>query len=354
MKDIQYLAKLITQLADSPIDSPCDVYEEIIKIGGHWYTIGRPEGKHYIDALNLDNNGYLLKKSIKAYIAQRQNYLKNTKEKLLNLDYKFYLDDRYSFFMVLVQHCGDSATFVLPEIRDMLHNEDIEIKDSGLFMLKEAGLEAIQLLPDMFDIMQKRGLDGVPYKIGEILARLSRLFPEVLERLKLNLSSDRENLLQATLYTCYLMDRQADFFYEDLMRIAKSKTDELKSLAILALGSTGNKNEDLGEFLLKNTTSSEWYIRGNAITSLGKLQLFPERAIPIIINALDDDEGYDWTVRESALKALMNYADFAAKYKTSLVPILKSLRKRIKDEQENGWIATIQDINTILNMLKKL
>jgi hypothetical protein len=166
MTDIQYLAKLITQLADSPIDSPCDVYEEIIKIGGHWYTIGRPEGKHYIDALNLDNNGYLLKKSIKAYIAQRQNYLKNTKEKLLNLDYKFYLDDRYSFF--------------------------------------------------------------------------------------------------------------------------------------------------------------------------------------------DDDEGYDWTVRESALKALMNYADFAAKYKTSLVPILKSLRKRIKDEQENGWIATIQDINTILNMLKKL
>ena len=108
----------------------------------------------------------------------------------------------------------------------------------------------------------------------------------------------------------------------------------------------------LGSILIENTNSPEWYIRGNAITSLGRLKLLPEKAVPIIINALDDNEGHDWTVRGSAIEALGYYADSSIIDKQSIISALETFRKKLKDEQDDDWIFQIQEVNKILKKLK--
>ena len=90
----------------------------------------------------------------------------------------------------------------------------------------------------------------------------------------------------------------------------------------------------------------------NAIISLGKLQLLPEKVLPIIVNALDDNEGHDWTVRECAIQALGDYANSSVIDKASMLSVLTTLRKKLKDEQEDGWISQIKEVNTILQAIK--
>lgn len=244
------------------------IYPKIAAIAGDWYVIGQPEGNHYIDALNLDTDGMLLKKVIVAYVTLRQNFLQHLKT-----------DKNHAFSI-----------------------------DDGYFVLK--GLQS-------------------------------------------NLYSDVENLLQASIFTCSLMEDQANFFYEDFKRISMSTTGETKSLAILAIGSTSNKSEELVDFLLENTMSSEWYIRGNSIRTLGRLRLSPEKAIPVVVSALQDNQGHDWTVRECAIQALMDYADINLIDNASVVLILKSLRKKLKQEQMQGWVDQIKVLNALLHKISK-
>jgi hypothetical protein len=219
--------------------------------------------------------------------------------------------------------------------------------------LKGMGVKAIEALPEIFSLMQKRGINKHPYTMGEILVQLSNIFPEIITALKLHLSSDTTNLLHATLFTCSLLDeKSALLLYEPLIDIAKSRTEETKSLAILALGSTGKKDEDLGEILLENATASEWYIRGNAINSMGKLHVSPDKAVPIIINALEDNEGHDWTVQECAIAALSNYGSLVGSYAADAITKLKSIRKKLKDEEQEGWICQIIEVNRALKKMR--
>jgi hypothetical protein len=354
MVDLKYLADLIDQLAEISHDQKTTnetVWTEISEIAGEWYLISQSEGRHYIDALHLDTNGTLLKKVIRAYVTLRQNFLQSLKKKTKN--YEFSIDDGYFILMLLVENCGEMALLVLPEIKMMLQSDDGGIESSGCLALKGVASQAIQLLPDIFSLMQKRGLNENPYKIGEILVQLSRSFPEVLEGLRSNLVSDIENLVQASIFTCSLMDDRANLFYEDFKWLAQSTSGETKSLAILAIGSTGNNSEELVDFLLENTASPEWYIRGNSIRTLGQLRLSPEKAIPVIVSALQDDEGHDWTVRDCAIQALLHYADTDSIDKDSIVPILKNLRKMLKEEQVYKWIDQTKEINTLLHKLSK-
>jgi len=235
----------------------------------------------------------------------------------------------------------------------MLMSDDTEIEWVACNALKGMGVKAIEALPEIFSLMQKRGINKHPYTMGEILVQLSNIFPEIITALKLHLSSDTTNLLHATLFTCSLLDeKSALLLYEPLIDIAKSRTEETKSLAILALGSTGKKDEDLGEILLENATASEWYIKGNAINSMGKLHVSPDKAVPIIINALEDNEGHDWTVQECAIAALSNYGSLVGTYAADAITKLKSIRKKLKDEQQEGWICQVIEVNRALKNIR--
>jgi len=60
--------------------------------------------------------------------------------------------------------------------------------------------------------------------------------------------------------------------------------------------------------------------------------------MPIIIDALNDTEGHDWTVRERAIRVIGNYDSFVVNYEASVIPTLKAIRKQFKEEQ--GWIES--------------
>ncbi|MDG3496910.1 MULTISPECIES: HEAT repeat domain-containing protein [Pseudanabaena] len=231
-------------------------------------------------------------------------------------------------------------------------SDDIEIEWVACNALKGMGVEAIEALPEIFSLMQKRGINRHPYTVGEILVQLSNIFPEIITVLKFHLFSDNTNLLHAILFTCSLMDEKSALLYKPLIDIAKSRIEETKSLAILALGSTGKKDEELCELLLENAIASEWYIRGNAINSMGKLQVSPEKAVPIIINALDDTEGHDWNVQECAIAALANYGSLVGSYAADAITKLKAIRKALKDEQPEDWICQIIEVNGALKKIR--
>jgi HEAT repeats len=350
MEKTKRIADLISKLAEvdpNQKEQSKLISDELIAIAGSHIYIGRSEGSFYIDAINIERNGELLKKVIDAYISARENYTE--KLKLQDFDFTNYITDRYFILSQLVLAADKYDVLPLPEIEFMLISNDIEIEDIASKVLKGIGIKSIKALPKMLELMQKRGLNCYPYTIGETLVQLANSYPEVMIALKSNLNSGIDNLVNATLYTCSLMDEKSIFFYEDLMNIAQSQDGETKSLAIMALGSTGKKDESLCEFLLECSTSSEWYIRGNAINSLGMLKLAPERCLSVIINALNDAEGYDWTVQESAIKALGNYGNQASE----AIPALKALRKRISDEGDSNWISEVKLINTALHKIRK-
>ena len=71
MVNIQHLANLIEKLAETSLNQRSTdkgISNIILTIAGHWCSIEKAEGRHYIDALNLDANGQLLKQVIRAYI----------------------------------------------------------------------------------------------------------------------------------------------------------------------------------------------------------------------------------------------------------------------------------------------
>ncbi|TYQ27093.1 HEAT repeat domain-containing protein [Pseudanabaena sp. UWO310] len=353
---IEHLATLINHLADTSINEKEKITaltEEINLIAGRWHTMGRSDSSLYISAIKLDGDGTLLKKVIKAYVSSRINYVQEIRVgKQVDFDFHNYINDRYFILSALIEHCGEFASLAIAEIKSMLISDDPEIEWVACNALKGMGVKAIEALPEIFSLMQKRGINKHPYTMGEILVQLSNIFPEIITALKLHLFSDNTNLLHATLFTCSLMDEKSASLYEPLIDIAKSRTENTKSLAILALGSTGKKDEDLCELLLENATAAEWYIRGNAINSMGKLQVSPEKAVPIIIKALDDTEGHDWNVQERAIAALVNYGSLVGNYAVDAIAKLKAIRKALKDEQQEGWICQITDVNDALKKIR--
>ena len=139
----------------------------------------------------------------------RRNFLQYVVENSGN--YEFSIDNGYLILMQLIQNCGNSSIFTLTEIREMLHSDDTEIESTGCFALRWTGEEAIHFLPDLFKLMEKRGLNEKPYKIGNLLVQLSQSHSKVLDAIKLNLSSTSENLLNSSLFTCSLMGKKSNF-----------------------------------------------------------------------------------------------------------------------------------------------
>jgi hypothetical protein len=155
MSQPQHLAELIEELAEvDPNDKQRSQFlsQQITAIAGSWYLIGRAEGSLYIDAIKFDNDGTLLKKVIKAYIDSRINYVQKIKKGDRTVCFTD-INDRYFILSQLIGKCGEFATLALTEIKEMLNNDDIEIEGVGCEALKGLGLNAIEALPEMFDLM---------------------------------------------------------------------------------------------------------------------------------------------------------------------------------------------------------
>jgi HEAT repeat protein len=193
--------------------------------------------------------------------------------------------------------------------------------------------------------MSKWGVNEYPFITGEILVSLCDDHPEILRRLTEAIRSDNEKLVQAAIETFCLLGKQSVVVYADLIDIASSRDDATKGFAIRALGETGSQDEALCDLLLGLTRHSEWFLRGYAIGAIGKLTLNPDRCLPVVIDALSDDEGSDWTVREAAVTALGQYGQAAR----AAIPKLTKLRTLLK---QKGDFQCIKELNEALGKIK--
>ena len=112
MVNIQHLANLIEKLAKTSLNQRSTdkgISNIILTIAGDWCSIGTSEGRHYIDALNLDTNGQLLKQVIRAYIDLRRNFLQYVVVENSG-NHEFSIDDGYFILSQLIQNCGNSST----------------------------------------------------------------------------------------------------------------------------------------------------------------------------------------------------------------------------------------------------
>jgi HEAT repeats len=284
----------------------------------------------------------LLKEKIQKYIKYRREYVQKIRDRQ-----SVGFTSEYMNLMGSVHDIGSDAYLVIEDIKAMLLDDDIEISWTARVLIQNMGESAASLIPEMFQVMEKWGVNEYPFKIGEILVSLSDNHPQVIDLLKKNINSKSDKLVQAVIHTFSLLGNRSEVVYEDLMKLAIKGSDETKGFAISTLGETGKQDDSLCNLLLDSAIHTEWYIRGYAIGSMGKLKLSPQKCLPIIINALTDDEGHDWTVRESAITALGEYGQNAM----VAVPYLQELRIKLKAEDDDSSYA-VRQLNQALGKIK--
>ena len=241
----------------------------------------------------------LLKDKIQKYVKARREYVQKIREgKSVN----FTKEDMN--LMASVHDIGSDAYLVIEEIKSMLLDENSEISWTARVLIQSMGESATSLIPEIFQVMEKWGVNEYPFILGETLVSLSDSHPQIIDLLKENINSKSDKLVQAVIHTFSLLGNRSEVVYEDLMRLAIKGSDDTKGFAIRALGETGKRNDSLCNLLLSSAIHTEWYIRGYAIGSMGKLKLNPQKCLPVIMKALTDDEGHDWTVSEFAITAL--------------------------------------------------
>ena len=283
----------------------------------------------------------LLKEKIQKYIKYRREYVQKNRDRQ-SVDFT----SEYMNLMGSVHDIGSDAYLVIEDIKAMLLDDDIEICWTARVLIQSMGESAASLIPEMFQVMEKWGVNEYPFKIGEILVSLSDNHSQVIDLLKKNINSKSDKLVQAVIHTFSLLGNRSEVVYEDLMRLASQGSDDTKGFAIRTLGETGKQDDSLCHLLLDSAIHTEWYIRGYAIGSMGKLKLNPQKCLPVIIKALTDSEGHDWTVSESAITALGDYGGNA----TVAIPYLQKLRIKLKAEDDSSY--AVRQLNQTLGKIK--
>ena len=283
----------------------------------------------------------LLKDKIQKYVKARREYVQKIREgKPVN----FTREDMN--LMARVHDIGSDAYLVIEEIKSMLLDDDSEISWTARVLIQSMGESATSLIPEIFQVMEKWGINEYPFILGETLVSLSDSHPQIIDLLKENINSKSDKLVQAVIHTFSLLGNRSEVVYEDLMRLAIKGSDDTKGFAIRALGETGKRNDSLCNLLLSSAIHTEWYIRGYAIGSMGKLKLNPQKCLPVIMKALTDDEGHDWTVSEFAITALGDYGREAM----IAIPHLQELRIKLKTEDDSSY--NVRQINQALGKIK--
>jgi HEAT repeats len=290
-----------------------------------------------------EDRAKVLKETIRKYIQDRRDFM----DKLRNRNNDLVMPTLESIQLTIsLCDIGEVGHLAIEEIKEMLLDDDNHLSHVARLALKSMGQSAAPAIPELFEIMSKWGVNEYPYQTGEILITLIENHPEILTFLIEQINSDCEKLVQAIIHTFCLLGDRAGIVYPDLIRIATNASDDTKGFAIRALGETGKQDDILCDLLLEYTQHSEWYIRGYAIGSIGKLKLYPSRYLPVIVDALYDDEGHDWTVREAAMIALGNYGKDAA----VVIPQLKEFRRLLKTEEDSD--ESVRKLNQTLGKIK--
>ncbi|MCU0535996.1 MAG: HEAT repeat domain-containing protein [Hydrococcus sp. Prado102] len=271
------------------------------------------------EAIKIDRQAILLKELIDFYKIIRDRELERIRNR------SFLKANKYQsislFFIRILEGLGEYAAKASDRYADLLQDNDMTLSLIASEAFSKMGSLAKDSLPIIYEVMSKKGVYQFPYRLGQTIVNISQDYPEVINETIEKLDSSSEKLLQGIAYTISLLGYQAKSAKDKLVNIANTYSENTRSLAIMALGYLGETDEIVANLLIDATQDSEWYIRGNAIRSLGKLKIKPEISIPLIVRALHDEEGDDWTVQESAIEALRDFGTIAKNSLGALVEL---------------------------------
>lgn len=258
-----------------------------------------------------------------AYQRSRRHYLKQVTEQMLT-----FAQADFDFHMVLyslAENLEGDLQPVRPALEKMLLNRDTEIVGVASHLFARMGAKSWPSWPTIRKAFALHGMWEMPFQLGRAVAAAVREEPNRLESLRAALLDGMDKEQQALCQVIVELGTVAAQLAVALFNIADSKTatPETANCAIMALGYLGVTNPEICTLIQNAIDSEHWFIRANAIGSAGLLRLDPETFVPLIVQHLNDDFGYDgWSAATAAVRALGQYGPAALSSSDALDKLL--------------------------------
>jgi HEAT repeat protein len=196
----------------------------------------------------------------------------------------------------------------------------------------------------------RAGADERPYRKGRALSAIAGDDPQVVRTLAERLTDPRPTAREGACAALAEFGPKAAAAVPALVTATRHAEPGTRSHAAIALAAVAAGRADVVDVLLPLTRDPEWFVRGNAIGSLGRLGLRLPEVVPAFVAALDDVGGDgDWTVREQALDALARAGADAAPAMPKLLAQLGG-----KDDGPGGDSADVEPDVDLVRALGKL
>ncbi len=186
----------------------------------------------------------------------------------------------------------------------------------------------------IFNQMEKIGItEYISYSAGNTLLGILRNDPALFNLVFSEYQKRNKKFKEAILWTFNLAQEDLPADAENLiLETSGSSEERLESTAVIALCKLKHKAREAVEILTQKLDSKKWFIRGNAVRSLGLLQVSDERIIKKIEALIYDEEGDDWSVEEAAIIALGDVGPPALPSVSALLKLLSKYHCDMKQE----------------------
>ncbi|MBL8824445.1 MAG: HEAT repeat domain-containing protein [Planctomycetia bacterium] len=264
---------------------------------------------------------------LEAYQRSRHHYLKQLSEQLPQLSFD---NDEFEYHLLvysLAEHLEGDLEPIRPIMEKMLLEKDTEIMGVATKLFERMGVNCWASWPVIRKAFACQGMWESPFHLGNAVAATVREKPDRLEAIRTALQAGKEKEQQALCHVLVELGPLANPLTDDVIRITltPSASPDTISCAIMALGYLGEKNAEISAILRHAIGSEHWFVRANAIASAGQLRLEPEMFVPLIIQRLQDDFGYDgWSASNAAVKALGQYGPDARIAREPLIVLQNS------------------------------
>jgi hypothetical protein len=218
---------------------------------------------------------------------------------------------------------GYAGPNMLPEILAVLVHPETAGSNPVVWALCEAlarmgaaGAEATAPL------LQRLLRDGITEYPSRVVGALEAVAPDrdaIVASLMAVLADEEEqaHTVVAALYA--LPAFQAVQAVPRILELTRSQDAEVRSHAALALGQLGG-GEQSERCLLALTEDPEWFVRGNAIDSLGQLDCGQPEVLAAALHILEEDDNTpDWSAPECAARTLRRFGGYTDQLKARLL-----------------------------------
>jgi len=244
----------------------------------------------------------------------------------------------------MIQGLKKLAHLIPEDINDLIESDDDWLFQTGYKLLNQSESQPdTSTLNRTLSIMREKGVDHIPYAVGESLARFITAEPDYCYVLTDMFAHETKSFKLALLHSfglCPQLPVEAAAFVLSQCRITEG---DLKSKALFAASACTTLRAEAITLLNKELSSPVWYLRATAVYSLGRLKVNEPAIITRIADLLNDPVGNDWTVQDAAIDALAEIGETAS----CTVPALLDLL-------HNEINSTFGDENTLVEVCDAL